>query len=142
MNLIGVSEPDCVSLDDRLKRLPRKQLKFWLELLDSSPNAYCDIFIKYGSILSLPDGLTENTYYGWTMFSDTTLLSNIKYTGYVVNSYNLYLNEILEKFGVFIKLNLIPQLNYLLTNINKYRHEDKTIEDIQIAIWKLLKKKV
>src|SRR5437763_537065 len=144
MDLINSGEPDCVPLDERLKRLPRKQLKFWVENfpLNNSLTNYCNIFIKYGSILSLPDGLTENMYNGWAMTSNTNIISDERYTGYVVNSYNSMINDILNIFGMSIKYKLIPKLNYLLTNINKYKLQGKSIVDIQVAIWKLLKQQI
>jgi len=139
MNLINFNEPDCGPLADRLKRLPRKQLKFWIDnfpLNQLPPNSpYCNIHIKYGSVLSPPDGLTENIYNGWAALCNDDVSAETKYTGYVVNSYNSYLTEILAKFNINdLKIQNIPQLNYLLTNVNKYRAEGKTTSDIQTAI--------
>lgn len=139
MDLINTNEPDCISLQDRLKRLPRKQLKFWIDAFPVNSSIYYNTHIKYGSLLSLPDGLTENTFNSWAMTCNTNLTQDTRYTGYVVNSYNTYLNEILGKFNIYINPNIISRLNYLLTNINRYISNNMTASDIQTAIWILLK---
>jgi len=140
MNLINTNEPDCVCLANKLQRLPRKNLKFWFDYItfNSSQTAYCEIYIKYGSLLSLPDGQTQNIYNGWAATNVSELISESKYNGYVVNSYNSAMNEILAKFNSYIDPHVISKLNFLLTNIKHYLAHGKTPGDIQVAIWKLL----
>jgi hypothetical protein len=144
MNLIDSGEPDCVSLSDRLQRLPRKQLKFWSDDLSitapTNTQAYCNINIQFGSLLSMPDGNTINAHNAWAFTKDLTLTANQNYTGYVVNSYNSDMNQILNLFNLYVPFNEIPRLNYLLTNVCNYMARGATTDDIQMAIWILLRR--
>lgn len=145
MNLINSGEHDCQPLNQRLQRLPRKQLKFWFNntSIPSSPpidvESYYNIYTQFGSLLSLPDGNTINAHNGWAFTKDLTLAANQNYTGYAVNSYNSDMNQILTLFNLHVPFSEIPRLNYLLTNINNYIANDATTKDIQMAIWILLR---
>jgi hypothetical protein len=146
MNLIDSGSPDCGPLEQRLQRLPRKQLKFWSDDLPApstcptNTQAYCTINTQFGSLLSLPDGNTINAHNAWAYTKDLTLTASQNYTGYVVNSYNSDMNQILNLFNLSVPFSIVPKLNYLLTNINNYMAEGATVEDIQMAIWILLRR--
>jgi hypothetical protein len=101
-------------------------------------NAYYNINTQFGSLLSMPDGLAINPHNGWAFTRNLTLVANQEYTGYVVNSYNSDMNQILNLFDLNVPFGIIPRLNYLLTNISNYVDQCATPEDIQRAIWILV----
>lgn len=140
MNLIDPHGSDCVPIDQRLQRLPRKQLKFWVENFPFNPSSanYCNIHIKYGSVLCPTDGLTETVYAGWVATCRISLTANSRYTGYAINSYNAYASQILTLFGATIQLNNVSKLNYLLTNVPNYISQGMSVSDIQVSIWGLM----
>ncbi len=134
---------ECAEFSQRIKRLPRKHHKMWLS--NFAQNAEADApfqyNVKYGSVLSLPNGLDLNHYNAWYGTNIKSPKNNKKYSAYAISSYNVDLETILGKFGIRIKIRNIPILNYLLSNIQKYLSLGNKWSDIQVVIWRLISRK-